>query len=46
MLMNPAQGEHQNGRICGSGNIPNIRNTSSNLVNMNFLSNADGDQGD
>ena len=45
MLINPTQGEHQNGRICQSA-LPNEKNTSSNLLYINFVSNGDSNQGE
>ena len=44
MLINPTQGDNQNGRICQS-TIPNEKNTSSNLLYINFVSNGDSNQG-
>ena len=44
MLMNPTQGDNQNGRICQS-TLPNEKNTSSNLLYINFVSNGDANQG-
>ena len=39
ILMNPAQGEHQNGRLCQSTTPPK-RNTTSNLLYFSFDSDA------
>ena len=44
MLINPTQGDNQNGRICQS-TLPNEKNTSSNLLYVNFVSNGDANQG-
>ena len=44
MLINPTQGDSQNGRICQS-TLPNEKNTSSNLLYINFVSNGDSNQG-
>lgn len=44
LLMNPAQGEHQNGRLCRSA-LPPPRNTSSNLLRVDLRANGDADVG-
>ena len=38
------RGDNQNGRICQS-TLPNEKNTSSNLLYINFVSNGDANQG-
>ena len=44
LLLNPDQGEHQNGRLCRSS-IPPPRNTSSNLLRIDLKANGDSDVG-
>ncbi len=39
MLVNPSQGEHQNGRVCRSA-LPEHRNTTSNYLHVHFHSDA------
>lgn len=44
LLLNPAQGAHQNGRLCQS-TLPNTRNTTSNVLAVQLVSNADSTVG-
>ncbi len=43
-MLNPGQGEHQNGRLCRS-TLPAIRNTTSNVLSIRMLTNRDSDVG-
>ncbi len=44
LLMNPAQGDHQNGRLCRSS-FPPPRNTTSNFLRVRLRANGDADVG-